>query len=184
MDGPQPAPSQAGADPTYRYSDGQSLHPDTLLSRQYYPFIHTQLPHQLNHLMGHHFKRFIQINKGHPQDWSYFFARYFSCSWRNIKIASVKRPHCHKSERHVVNFTFLLLLLSVILHKSFLACYNITPYPDMSHKPTHPLYPCRHAPTNSCFDISVNVNRSHIWEKIQYQSLQLLNTPKCSKYLF
>ena len=80
--------------------------------------------HQLNHLLGHHFKRFIRINKGHPQNWSSFFARYFSCSWRNINIASVKRPPCHKYERHVVNFTFLLPLLSIILYKSFIACYN------------------------------------------------------------
>ena len=50
---------------------------------------------QLNHLLGYHFKHFIQINK-----------------------------------KHVT-----------------------TPYPCMRHKPTHPLYPCRHSPTNSCFDI-------------------------------
>ena len=120
--------------------------------------IHTSTPsylseQQLNHLLGHHFKRFLRINKGHQQDWSSFFARYFSCSWRNIKIASVKRPTCHKSERHVVNFTFLLSLLSMILYKFFIACYTTTPYPCMSHKPTHPLYPCRHSPTNSRFDI-------------------------------
>ena len=121
-----------------------SLHPDTLLFRQHYPFIHTQLylsEHQLNHLLGHHFERFLRINKGHPQDWSSFFARYFSCSWQNLKIASVKRPPCHKSERHVVNFTFLLSMLSMILYKFFIACYTTTPYPCISHKPTHPLCP-------------------------------------------
>ena len=42
--------------------------------------------HQLNHLLWHHFKRFLRINKGHPQDWPSFFARYFPCSWRNIKL--------------------------------------------------------------------------------------------------
>ena len=103
--------------------------------------IHSSTPsylseHQLNHLLWHHFKRFLRISKDHPHVWSSFFARYFSCSWRNIKIASVKRPPCRKSERHVVNFTFLLSLLSMILYTSFIACYTTTPYPCVSHNPT------------------------------------------------
>ena len=62
--------------------------------------IHSSTPsylseHQLNHLLWQHFKRFLRINKGHPQDWS-SFARYFSCNWRNIRIAYFKRPPCRK----------------------------------------------------------------------------------------
>ena len=94
---------------------------------------------QLNHLLGHHFKRFLRINKGHQQDWSSFFARYFSCRWRNIKIASVKRPPCHNA----CDSGFLNWLL---------ARYK----------------PCFYFYFTLTFWHLLTLTRSHIWEKIQY----------------
>ena len=35
---------------------------------------------------------------------SFFFAWYFSCSWRTMKIASVMLRPCHESKLHAVNF--------------------------------------------------------------------------------
>ena len=61
-----------------------SLHPDTLLFHQHYPFIHTQLP-QWAPIKPPHQAPFRTLSPNQQRSW------YFSCSWRNIKIASVKR---------------------------------------------------------------------------------------------
>ena len=72
--------------PTLTFKAVSSLHPRfcqfILIHCFFTNTIHSSTPsylseHQLNHLIGHHFKRFLRINKGHPQDWSSFFARYF-----------------------------------------------------------------------------------------------------------
>ena len=79
---------------------------------------------------------------------SLLFARYFSCSWQTMKIASVMlfsamNPNCMLSI-----LTIFLTLPSIILSKPSLHTPTAL-CPCMSHMSLHHSYLCKHSPSNS-----------------------------------
>ena len=84
---------------------------------RHYPFINTQFPQRPSQYFPRHpIKGLFYFTKAIQS--SFFFAKYFSCNWRTIKIASVVplpliNPNCISSI-----FTMFCTLLSITLSKT------------------------------------------------------------------
>ena len=88
---------------------------------RHYPLIHTHISQcPPNHLPRHPINAFSRSTKAIHS--SIFFAKYFSCSWRTIKIASVVLLPAIKPNCMLSIFTIFLTLVSITLSSTFIAC--------------------------------------------------------------